>query len=80
MAERLFDHDAAPELMLPVLVLALIGKLRFAKSVYHGAKESVGDGEVENDVALRAMGFLCRVQRIPNILVQLGLGKISGHV
>ena len=63
MAERLFDHHAAPELRLPVLVLTLIGQLRLAELLHHGTKEPVGDGEIEDDVTLRAMGLLCLAQR-----------------
>ena len=82
MAERLLDHDAAPELMLPVLVLVLIGQLRLAELLDHGAKEPVGDGEVEDGIALRAMGLLCLAQRAADLLVQLGLGQVAldvGH-
>ena len=61
MAERLLDHHAAPEAMFAVLVLVLIGEFRFAELLHHGAKESVGDSEIEDDVALSAVGLLCLV-------------------
>ena len=80
MAERLLDHHAAPEPRLAILVLVLIGELRFAELLHHGAKESVGDGEVEDDVALRAVGLLCLGQRGADLLVQLGLGKVALNV
>ncbi len=80
MAERLLDHHAAPKLMLPVLVLVLIGELRLAELLHHGAKKSVRDGEVEDDVALRAMGLFCLAQLGADLLVQFGLGKISLNV
>ena len=38
MAERLFDHHAAPEPMLAVLVLALIGELRLAQLLHDGTE------------------------------------------
>ena len=82
MAERLLDHHAAPELMLAVLVLVLIGELRLAELLDHGAKEPVGDGEVEDGVALRAMGLFGLAQRAADLLVQLGLGQVAldvGH-
>ena len=62
MAERLLDHDAAPEPGLPVLVLALIGELRLAELFDRGAEEPIGDREVEDRIALRAMGLLCVAQ------------------
>ena len=56
VAERLLDHHAAPELALAVLVLVLIGELRLAELFDHGAEEPIGDREVEDGVALRAVG------------------------
>ncbi len=80
MAERLLDHHAAPELGFPVLGLVLIGQLRLAELLHHGAEEPVGDGEIEDDVALRAMGLLGLVKRAAELLVQLGLGEVALHV
>ena len=77
VAERLLDHHAAPEPRLAILVLVLIGELRLAELLHHGAKESIGDREIEDDVALRAMGLLCLGQRAANLLVQLGLGEVA---
>ena len=82
VAERLLDHHAAPEPGLPVLVLALIGELRLAELFDRGAKEPIGDREVEDGVALRAMGLFCVTQCAANLLVELGLGQIAldvGH-
>jgi hypothetical protein len=45
--------------MLHVRFLVLIGQLRFAELFHHGAKESVRNSEVKDDVALRAVGVLC---------------------
>ena len=80
MPEWLLDHHAAPEPRLAILVIVLVGEFRFAELLHHGAKESVGDGEVENDVALRAVGLLCLGQRDTNFLVQFGLGEVALHV
>ena len=80
MAEWLLDHHAAPEPRLAILVLVLIGELRFAELIHHGAKESVGDGEVEDDVAQRAVGLFCLCQRGADFLVQVGLGEVPLHV
>ena len=82
MAEWLLDHHAAPEPRLAILVLVLIGELRFAELIHHGAKESVGDGEVEDDVAQCAVGLFCLCQRGADFLVQVGLGEVAldvGH-
>ncbi len=43
VAERLLDHHAAPESALAVLALVLIGELRLAQLLHHGAEEPVGD-------------------------------------
>ena len=77
MAERLLDHHAAPEARLAILVLVLIGELRLAELLHHGAEEPVGDGEIKDDVALRAVGLLGLAQRDANFLVQLGLGEVA---
>ena len=82
MAERLLDHDATPELELPVLVLALIGELRLAELFDRDAKEPIGDCEVEDGIALCPMGLFRVTQCATNLLVQLGFGKIAldvGH-
>ena len=82
MAERLLDHHATPEPVLPVLVLVLIGELRLAELVHHGAEESIGDREIEDDVALGAMGLFGIVKSTAKRFVQLGLGQIAldiGH-
>ena len=77
VAERLLDHHAAPESALPVLVLVLIGELGLAELLHHGTEEPVGDGEIEDGVALRAVGFFRLVQRGAHLLVQLGLGQVA---
>ena len=82
VAERLLDHHAAPEPRLAVLVLVLIGELRLAELLHHGAEEAVGDREIEDDIALRAVGLFCLGQCAANLLVQLGLGEVAldvGH-
>ena len=80
--ERLLNHDAAPELGLPVLVLALIGELRLAELLDRDAKEPVGDREIEDGIALCSMVLFCVSQCSTNFFVQFGLGKIAldvGH-
>ena len=82
VAERLLDHHAAPEPRLAVLVLALIGELRLAELLDHGAEEPVGDREIEDGVALRAMGLFRVAQCAADLLVELGLGQVAldvGH-
>ena len=80
MAERLLDHHAAPEPRLAVLVLVLIGELRLAELLHHGAEEPVGDGEIEDDVALRAVGLLglAQAQREASRTVRAWSGR-PGH-
>ena len=83
MAERLLDHHAAPELGLAVLVLVLIGELRLAELLHHGAKEPIGDCEIEDGIALCAVRFSGLVQGAAKLLVQLGLGQVAmdvGHL
>ena len=58
MAERLLDHHAAPESMLAVLVLGLIGELRLAELLHHRAKELIRDREIKDGVALGAVGLV----------------------
>src|SRR6185312_13785364 len=77
MAEWLLDHDAAPEPGATILALALIGELRLAELFDRSAKEPIGDGKVEDGVALCAMGLFCVVQCAANLLVELGLGQIA---
>src|SRR5690606_21562928 len=52
VAERLFDNDAAPEIALAVAILVLVGEPGLAEVIDYGAEEAVGDGEIEDDVAL----------------------------
>ena len=77
VAERLLDHHAAPESRLAVLVLVLIGQLRLAELLHHGAEEPIGDREIEDGVALGAMGLLGLVESAAKLLVQLGLGQVA---
>ena len=62
MSERLLDHHAAPESTLPVFVLVLIGELRLAQLLHGGGKEPIRDREIEDGVALGAVGLvsLCK--------------------
>ena len=60
---------------LAVLVLVLIGELRLAKLLHHGAEETVGDGKVKDDIALRALGLLYFCQRDANFSYSSGLVK-----
>ena len=83
VAERLLDHHAAPEPALAVLVLVLIGQLRLAELLDHGAEKPVGDREIEDRVALGAVGLLGLVERAAKLVVQLGLGQVAldiGHL
>ena len=80
MPEWLLDHHAAPEPRLAILVLVLIGELRLAELLHYGAEEPVGDGKVENDVALRAVGLLYLGQRDANFRIQFRLGEVALHV
>ena len=70
MAERLLDHHAAPEPALAVLVLGLIDELRFVELLHRGAEKPVGDREIEDDVALGAVGLRGLVQSGAKLLVQ----------
>jgi hypothetical protein len=56
VAERLFDHDTAPESRLSFLILALIGKFRGAQLLDHGAEKTIGDREREEDGVRRSAG------------------------
>ena len=58
MAERLLDHHAAPEPTLAALVLVLIGELRLAELLHHGAEEPIRDREIEDGVATGAVGLV----------------------
>ena len=83
MTKWLFDHDAAPELTLSVLVLVLTGQLCLAELIHHGAKEPIGDREIEDHIALCAVRFFGLVQGAAKLLVHLGLGQVAmdvGHL
>ena len=69
MAERLLDHHAAPEPRLAVLVLVLIGELRLAEVLDHGAEEPISDREIEDGVALGAMRLFGLVESAAKFLV-----------
>ena len=77
VTERLFDHHAAPEFVLAVLVRFLVGEFGGAELLHHGAEEPVGNGEVEDRVALRAMRLFGIAQRAADLFVQLGLGQVA---
>ena len=77
MAERLLDHHAAPESTLAVLVLVLIGELRLAELLHHGAKEPIGDREIEDGVALGAVGLFGLFECVTKPVVQLGLRQVA---
>jgi hypothetical protein len=63
--------------MLPDLDVALIGQLRFAQLFDHGAEEPIGDREIEDGVALSAMGLCGLVKSTAKLLVQLGRRQIG---
>ncbi len=48
VAERLLDHHAAPKPMLAAFVLVLIGELRLAELLDHGAEQLIRDSEIED--------------------------------
>ena len=80
VAERLLDHDATPERRLAAGVGALLGELRLAELVDDGAEEAVGDGQVEDGVALCAVSSLRLAQHVADPTVDLGLGEIARDV
>ena len=49
MTERLLDDHAAPKPMLAALVLVLIGELRLAELLHHGAEELIRNREIYPD-------------------------------
>ena len=77
MAERLLDDHAAPEPMLAVLVLVLIGELRLAELLHHGAEELIRDREIEDGVALGAVRLFSLVKNAAKLLVELGLRQVA---
>ena len=70
--------------MLAVLLLVLIGQLRLAELLHHGAEKPIRDREIEDDVALRAVGLFGLGQRQREVFsYSLGLGQIAldvGHL
>src|SRR6185312_5039135 len=77
MTEWLLDHHATPEPRLSDLVLALIGELRLAELFDRDAKETIGDGKIEDGVALCTTGLFCVAQCTVYLQVELGLGQIA---
>ena len=77
MTEWLLDDHATPKPLLPVLVLVLIGEFRLAELIHNGAEESIGDREIEDDVALGAMRLFGLVKSTAKRFVQFGLGQIA---
>ncbi len=80
VAEGFLEHDAPPVAGLAVFANRLLNQSRLVELLDRWAEELLGDGKVEDDVALGPLGLLRLRERSAQFIVELGLAQIALHI